>query len=330
MNPGQKESQPSCSVVICTRNRPDELNRCLEAVSRLDYPRFNTLVVDNAPSSDLARQVAARWGAAYLLEPKAGLSRARNAGARSCATEIVAYLDDDCVAEREWLARLAVEFRDPTVMAVTGPVMPLEKGRPGEDRAILACHAPSRQWERLDRQNPYWFEIASFGGMGLGGNMALRRRAFEFWAGFDERLGRGAVISGCEEHFAFAQLVENGYAIIFTPGAVVRHPRPATAEDLKIVQRRDYPSGAAYAVLLLVESRHRWKILKYLLLGQLGIHRGWQGPSKPLAPRWRIVLACLPAPFLYLRSCLGHTVSYSGNNRLSIVSHGDKRPTRSE
>lgn len=314
--------------MICTRDRPTELNRCLEAISRLDYPKFNTMVVDNAPSNDLARQVAARWGAEYLLEPKAGLSRARNTGARSCSSEIVAYLDDDSVAEREWLAQLAAEFRDPTVMAVTGSVMPLEAGLPGEDRAMLARYAPSRQWKRLDRQNPFWFEMASFGGIGDGGNMAIRRSAFECWAGFDERLGRGAAISGCEEHLAFSQLVEAGHAIVYTPYAVVHHPRPGTAEALKIAALRDYRSGAAYVTLLLVESRHRWKTLKYFLVGRLGVQRDWRASGKPPASRFRMLLACLPAPLLYLRNCLGHTAMNSRDNRSFSDSRGDKRPTR--
>jgi len=73
---------PSCSVLICTRNRPDELNRCLEGVSRLLHPRFDVLVVDNAPAGQRTREVSGRWGIRYIVEPVVGLSRARNRGAR--------------------------------------------------------------------------------------------------------------------------------------------------------------------------------------------------------------------------------------------------------
>ena len=298
--------QPGCTVVICTRDRPAELDRCLEAVLRLDYPAFEALVVDNAPNSPLARQVATRWGARYLLEPVVGLSRARNAGAGSCATEIVAYLDDDCVPERGWLAALAAEFRDPVVMAVTGAVHPpgVDRNAPVSGEPVFG-YEPSRKWTRLDRGQPSWFERASFGGMGDGCNMALRRAAFEVWAGFDERLGRGAAIPGGEEHRAFASLIEAGYAVVHTPAAIAQHPRPTSLEELKAAQLRAYPAAAAYAVLLLVESRHRREVLRYLVLGQIGRGRGWRGPSKPMTSRLRILLACLPAPFLYLQSCLG-------------------------
>ena len=300
--------QPSCTVVIPTRNRPAQLDRCLEAVSRLDYPGFDTLVVDNAPSSPLARQVAARWGARYLLEPAVGVSHARNAGARSCATEIVAYLDDDCVPERGWLAALAAEFRDAAVIAVTGAIHPpgFDPNAPVSAEPRLG-YEPPRKWKRLDRGQPRWFEMASFGGIGDGaGNMALRRAAFRAWAGFDGRLGAGTAMPGGDEHLAFASLIEAGYAIIHTPAAIVQHPRPRSLEELKAVELRAYRAAAAYATLLLVESRHRRELLRYLVLGQIGRNRGWRGPSRPMSSRLRILLACLPAPFRYLQSCLRH------------------------
>jgi GT2 family glycosyltransferase len=282
----------------------------------LDYPKFNVLVVDNAPSNDLASQIAARWGADYLLEPTVGPSRARNVGTRSCATEIVAYLDDDSVPEREWLARLAVEFEDPLLMVAAGRVLPLGGAAASKDVGPLVS-APDRgpQRRRLDAQTPFWFEMAAFGAIGDSCNMAIRRKAFDLWPGFDERLGRGRLISGSEENHAVATLIEAGYAALYTPQAVVHHHNLLTVQEAKANELRDYRSGAAYATLLLVESRHRWEILRYLVVGQIGRDRGWRGPSKPLTSRLRILLACLPAPFLYLQSCVGHMRSRERDNR---------------
>src|SRR5437016_5283605 len=97
------ETALSCSVVVCTRNRPDHLNRCLEALSSVSYPRFDALVVDNAPADSRAKEVAERWGARYVVEPIVGLSRARNLGARTCSSDIVAFTDDDAVVDPEWV-----------------------------------------------------------------------------------------------------------------------------------------------------------------------------------------------------------------------------------
>src|SRR5919109_5193805 len=94
---------PVCTVVVCTRDRPEELKRCLAAVTRMEYSRFDVLVVDNAPMNGGAREIAAHCGARYVVEPVVGLSRARNLGSHACQSEILAYLDDDAVPERGWL-----------------------------------------------------------------------------------------------------------------------------------------------------------------------------------------------------------------------------------
>src|SRR3989441_8431471 len=168
-----KSFTPSCSVVICTRNRPAQLDQCLEAASRLTYPKFDVLVVDNAPTDTRSRDVASRWGVRYVIEPEPGLSRARNRGARACDSEIIAYLDDDAVPEPEWLSGLAQEFVDPLVMAAAGLVLPLRVETEAERLCVAIGGAESGSKERLvvDSQVPLWFEIANFGGIGIGANM---------------------------------------------------------------------------------------------------------------------------------------------------------------
>jgi hypothetical protein len=151
--------------------------------------------------------------------------------------------------------------------------------------------------------------MAAFGAIGDGCNMAIRRKAFDLWPGFDERLCRGAPISGSGDNHAFATLIETGYAALYTPYAVVHHRGPLTLQEARTNELEHYRSAAAYATLLLVESRHRWEVLRYLVLGQIGGGRGWRGPSKPMASRLRIFFACLPAPFLYLQSCIGRSRS---------------------
>ena len=118
-------SLPTCTVVICTRDRPAILDRCMEGVSSLQYSHFEVLVVDNSSTDWGAREVAARWGARYVVEPIVGASRARNRGALECSSEVVAYLDDDAVPEPGWLSAIAAEFSDPLVMAVAGKVLAL-------------------------------------------------------------------------------------------------------------------------------------------------------------------------------------------------------------
>jgi O-antigen biosynthesis protein len=265
---------PTCSVVVCTRNRPDALNRCLRALEQLAYPSFEVMVVDNAPSDDRALEVSRRAGVRYLVEPIPGLSRARNTGARACSSEVVAFTDDDAVPEPAWLSHLASQFHDPEVAVATGRTLPLLEAPADASESDSTDLGPSVI--RLDRRHPLWFEMACFGGIGNGNNMAFRSRLFDEWRGFDERLGRGAPLSSCEEHRAFAQLIERGYAVVYTPQARVRHPIPTTLEE----RQRDYIQSradfAAYAVFLFAVTHHKWRVARYIGEAAMGTRRKWR------------------------------------------------------
>jgi O-antigen biosynthesis protein len=306
----QDQFRPTCTVVICTRDRPTELNRCLEALAELDYPHFDVLVVDNAPSDDQARQVAIRWGARYVLEPRVGLSRARNRGARASGTEIVAFLDDDSLPEGDWLASLVGSFKDPLVMAATGRIVASNVEQSQLPLTPMSgSDANGHRESVFDRKTPFWFERANFGGIGDGGNMAFRRSVFDIWAGFDERLGRGAVIDGGEEHNAFFSLLDRGYRIAQARTAVVHHPVPRDEKEVRASLLRNLACAAAYTVLIFVEHPvHRRAAIRYAFEALRGTTRPWRLPTarprRRVVSRVRLLLALAHGPLLYYRSLL--------------------------
>ena len=120
---------PFISVVICTRNRPDKLAVCLDLVEQQEYPSFEVLVVDNAPSSDtvriLLKERRSRVEVRYALEPRRGLSWARNTGISETRGEIVVFTDDDVEPDIHWLASIASGFaQDIDIGCVTGIILP--------------------------------------------------------------------------------------------------------------------------------------------------------------------------------------------------------------
>jgi cellulose synthase/poly-beta-1,6-N-acetylglucosamine synthase-like glycosyltransferase len=175
----------------------------------------DVLVVDNTPGSEETASVAHEFRARYVVEPVPGLSRARNRGLAECDTEIVAFLDDDAIPAPDWLGNLVGPFADPQTASSTGRVI-----NPGSRRDDVQAQ-DSRS---LSNKNRHWFEIATFGGMGVGLNMALRRSACRSWTVFDERLGRGAPFHIGEETYAFAQLIQRGHKAVYVPAAIVTHP----------------------------------------------------------------------------------------------------------
>jgi hypothetical protein len=115
----------SVSVVVCTRNRHDSLATCLASILRCDPAPDEIVVVDNAPSDRNTWELCERLpNIRYLLEPKGGLSRARNAGLAAATGDIVAYTDDDVVVAANWIGALRGGFSDPAIASVTGIVLP--------------------------------------------------------------------------------------------------------------------------------------------------------------------------------------------------------------
>lgn len=308
--PGENKRKiaPGCTVAICTHDRPEMLTRCLEAVAKLEYPEYEVLVVDNAPSDDRTREVTLKRNAHYITEPVVGLSRSRNRAVEASHTEVIAFLDDDAIPEPSWLASLMREFSDAQVMAVTGRVLPLPLGGAGCDYATV-CDYEFGGGERLavDRGHPLWFALSNFGGIGLGMNMAFRRSAFEDWQGFDERLGRGTWLYGFEEHYAFFSLISKGHRVVYTPSAVVEHPAPRTLPEARAHRMRSLTATVGYMVFLFMEEpRYRGATLRYIVQGLTRGCRTWRHPMQravpPLVSRWRTLLACLSGPWLYIRS----------------------------
>lgn len=290
--PVRNDLEPTATVVICTRHRPAYLRKCLEAVARLEPPANEVIVVDNSVGDGETEIVAREFSVRYTIEPIVGLSRARNRGLRESSSEIIAYVDDDAAPDERWLGLLIEQFADPTVAVVTGKTISLDSGL-GED------WGPARG---LSNKDPKWFEIATFGGLGIGANMAIRKAACTGRKVFDERLGRGAPFQVGEEDYAFARFLSLGYRAVHTPAALVVHPFKAGNVEQEASQ------AIAYWFLLFFEfPGHRLDLVQFLFRRLRHKPLTWQRSSPVLGPiitsGWRArVKATLAGIRLYFRA----------------------------
>ena len=249
----------SISVVVCTRERPDDLKVCLQSLQALDPAPDEIVVVDNAPTSDATRQVVeAMPEVRYVLEPRPGLSAARNAGLRAARGELVAFTDDDVRVHPSWVGRLRSAFSEPDIDAVTGLILPaeletaaqlfFERHHAGFGSEFRALDFDTGFFERMRRHAvPVWQ-------LGAGANMAFRRRVFEELGGFDERLGAGA--SGCsEDSEIWYRILAAGGRCRYEPTAVVHHVHRRDPEGLDH-QMYQYMRGHITALLAQYE-KHR-------------------------------------------------------------------------
>ena len=243
---------PRCSVVVCTRDRPDDLRRCLTSLAIQDHPNFAVWVVDNAPASGLTRQIVESADADmeihYVAEPRPGLSRARNKALKSnLEGDVVAWLDDDEVADSLWLTELTRAFDGRSeVVAASGVVVPAELNTQAQVWfEQFGGHSKGRGFTadwfspfNRGRQHPL-YPLPPFG---VGANMAVRTEALHVLGGFDEALGAGTPAQGSEDTKMFTDLLRAGGTVAYWPSAVTRHFHRRDLDGLRR-QMRGYGSG---------------------------------------------------------------------------------------
>jgi glycosyltransferase involved in cell wall biosynthesis len=250
---------PQVSVVICTRDRAAGLAACVRRVSDQEYPNYEIVVVDNAPTDPNAVPAAlaaleVTVPVRYCLEPRAGLSWARNSGWRAAHADIIAFIDDDEVPDRHWLAELVRGFATlPTVGCVAGTVLPAElRTEPQHWFEQFGGHSKGRGFAREVFQPGYpqspLYPLPPFG---VGANMAFRREVLVDIDGFHVALGAGTPAKGSEDTYAFTRLLLARHTMVYQPTSITWHYHRETAAELKS-QLRGYGTGLAgyYAALI--------------------------------------------------------------------------------
>jgi glycosyltransferase involved in cell wall biosynthesis len=245
---------PPISIIVCTRDRHEELAGCLDSLQALDYPHYQVIVVDNASRTDDTRRVAEEHGVLYVREDRPGLDNARNRGIREAGHDIIAFTDDDVRVDSDWLHALAGTFADPDIAAVTGFVAPALLDTEARQLFELVYGGMGkgtwpRTWEgsRLDDRS----RVLSHH-VGVGANMAFRRELLFSLDGFDPALDVGTPSHGGGDIDMFHRVLVAGRTIRYEPRAIVWHRHRA---DLEALHRQLFDNGRAYGVHLLRRLR---------------------------------------------------------------------------
>ncbi|HEY8545906.1 MAG TPA: glycosyltransferase family A protein [Acidimicrobiales bacterium] len=244
---------PTATVVVCTRDRLELLEGCLDSLDRqvlAPDDRVDVVVVDNG-STDGTTGRLHRWAAAdpgrrtVVHEPVAGLSRARNRGLAAASGDVVLFLDDDAIAPRGWVAaHLAAYRRDPAATAVGGPVvLTWPEGRPrwvtpGLEHWYSAVDHGDEPGPFPRPHGPY------------GTNMSVRREAALAAGGFAEQLGRrGRRLRSGEEADLWARLWAAGGTIVYDPATLVLHRVTGDRSRRRWLLRRGWGQGRTNAAM---------------------------------------------------------------------------------
>jgi glycosyltransferase involved in cell wall biosynthesis len=243
----------SISLVICTRNRAQQLNTCLAYIAALNTSTpWELIVVDNGSSdstSHVLREFArsASFPVIILNEPLAGLGRARNRGWRAAKGEIIAFTDDDCYVLPDFLDRVLEAFADPTMGYCGGRIKLYD---------ISDCPITINESTVPEFFPPNNYFHFATGGI-QGANMSFRRAALVDIGGFDNCFGPGARFN-CEDGDACTRASFAGWWGAYAPGPTVLHAHGRKAADAVILRRSYYIGGGAYAAKFILRRNTRW------------------------------------------------------------------------
>lgn len=213
---------PPATVAVCTRDRPNDLRRCLEALMKLPDDGQEFLVIDNCPSTDATRQLVMNYEhVRYVREDLPGLNIARNRALREARNEIVAFSDDDAMPDPNWLRGLLCNFENPLVFCVTGLTMPLEL-ETDPQICFQRLGGFERGFKHIVFDGIHNLPLAGWQ-VGAGVNMAIRRSAVELVGYFDERLDAGMPTNSGGDSDYFNRILAAGYLIVYSPEALNWH-----------------------------------------------------------------------------------------------------------
>ena len=283
---------PLVSVIVCTRNRPTSVGRCVRSVLSSDYANFELLVVDQSDDSATANQLAplvANSSRVSLLPMLVkGKPAALNHALGHASGRYLALTDDDCEVARNWISELVAALEaNPDVGAVFGDVAaaPFDEQREhiSQRRIEIAktIHHPNEFLIIPTRRGVIWLNF------GIGANMALRTRTMLQLGGWDFCIGPGARFGSGDDHDLAFRILCAESGVHFCPQARIVHHGVRSTQEWKsqyVWVGRGF--GAAFAKYLRCRLLYRGSLrtlrihlLTFLLHG-LQMRRTQPGSSR--------------------------------------------------
>ena len=241
---------PFVSIIIPVRNRPEEIEACLQSLMEVQYPSEKTeiIVVDDASTDNTPDVVSSFPVQLISLKENKHAPFCRNLAAKRAKGDIFAFIDSDCLADTLWLQELIPVFKDESLGAVGGMVdtLSMEKGLDRYEKVSSSLNMGS--WIRRSSENDRFFYVPAC-------NLFVRKDLFLSMEGFKEELILGEDVDFCW------RLQDMGHNVEYRPVGKVYHKH---RNRLKSFCRRRFDYGTSEPVLHLLHSR-RLKEMIFLL-----------------------------------------------------------------
>ena len=260
-------SSTRASVIIPTYNRCHSLERALQSVKELQFPRdqFEVVVVDNN-SSDNTPGVSDKFRATgvpvkYVKETRLSFTVARHTGAQAASGPVLCYIDDDVMVSPGWLTAIVAAFeKDEGVAIVGGPILPIFESEPPE---WIQKYHPMSGWLSLLDLGTSQHEVQ----YAYGPNFSVRNSVLQLLGGFPadtigvESEGRHGVVDkiyvGTGDVGLCGKVVKAGYKVMYVPEALVHHVIPPVRLTKRWWRSRLTGEGCCTALTLQYERKDR-------------------------------------------------------------------------
>lgn len=255
-------------VVVATHNRSENLGELLRGLLRCHSPEsldWFVWIIDNN-STDPTREVARKFCELhpqrfhYVFEKKQGKSNAVNRGIRESSSEIVAFIDDDCVPDPNWLVNIVREFSSHPDLGILGGRIELFDSR---DKPVTI-----RTWQDrrlLTAPSAVFYFVA-------GGNLAIRRNTLEAVGEFDSRLGPASRSDAAEDVDFIYRALRLGTQIEYVPDVLVYHNHGRrTDSEIQSLKRKYLRGRGAFYVKHILKGDAKVLKLAYWEFRSVGL-----------------------------------------------------------
>lgn len=243
---------PLVSIVIITLNRRRNLEKCLNSILNIVYPlsKLDIIVVDGGSVDGTHEMVSRDFpNVSFVLEERRGVAIARNTGWKHSKGKLVAYTDDDCIADPYWIRRLVVSLESSNAKGAGGKVVYLHP------EAI-----------------PKYYRGTPFGTLDLGerqrslkkgenlitANMLIDAEVFkkiEFW--------ESLIYNDSEDAEFCRSVLEAGYNLLYVPDATIYHNIDLRRINLGYLLKRAFFSGLTSYIIERKRKRNITLIPRY-------------------------------------------------------------------
>ena len=230
------------SVIVCTYSLdllPDTV-ACINSLVEQSYENKEILLVmDRNDRLFQALRCSVPQSVEIVINERPGLSEARNTGISHAKGDILVFIDDDAVADRDYLSNLVRNYEDEKVIGVGGKILPRERpSYPEELYWVGGFTYKGYPEKRCSVRNVH------------GCNMSFRRDVFNKVGLFDTKLGRIGRKLVTAEETEFSVRALNAFPdcrIVYDPSAIVHHKNHKYRQSFMYIVKRAYYEGQSKA-----------------------------------------------------------------------------------